>query len=194
MDNQWDYGGYFGWGTGDRPTCTSLNNADYQNFFDWGEYLFYEEAGWRTLSTVEWRYLLEFRDEAEFKRGTAVVNGVHGLILLPDGWQGLEGIAFSPGCIQWDDNVLSRAQWKEMEKAGAVFLPASDFVYEGNIVDGSVFDPGPHPGDAGYYWSSTPSGSESGFCVCFYDGRVYTDAVQQRCYRMSVRLVRDAKD
>lgn len=191
---EWYYGGYFCWGTGNMPTNTSLDNADHQEFHDWGEYLFLPDEGWRTMTAGEWNYLLEHRVDAEFKRGTAIVIGVHGLILLPDGWTEPDGLQFSPGCISWRDNVYNQDQWVKMKAAGAVFLPASDYIYEGNIVDGHVYDSGPHVGDAGYYWTSSASGNPNkAQCMCFYDGRVYPSVEQQRCFRQSVRLVRDVK-
>ncbi len=187
----WDYGGYFGWGTGNKPGNTSLDNSQYPSFFDWGDYLNSVEAGWRTLKKSEWEYLLEHRKDAEFKRGIGTVHGIHGLILLPDNWSTPEGCTFSPGCISWNDNVFSSEQWEKMNMAGAAFLPASDHIWEGNVVFGEVIDPGPHLGEVGYYWSSTPFGSDKAYYMCFYDGLVYAADVQQRSYLMSVRLVRD---
>ena len=194
VHQEWDYGGYFCWGTGNRPTFWSLKNTDFPTFYDWGEYLFYAEDGWRTMSVADWVYLLEKRPQAEFKRGTGSVCGIHGLILLPDGWNGLEDIVFSSGCTSWDDNVFTQDQWKKMKEAGAVFLPASDMIYEGNIVDGHVIDPGPHYGAAGFYWTYTSGDNpQNAQCMFFSEGQVYPSTPQQRCYRQSVRLVRDAK-
>ena len=62
------------------------------------------------MYAADWVYLLEKRPQAEFKRGTGKVCGIHGLILLPDGWKGVEDIVFSSGCISWDDNVYNRDQ------------------------------------------------------------------------------------
>ena len=182
--NSWDYGGYFAWGTGNKPENNSLDNRDYASFYDWGDYLNYAESGWRTLGFAEWDYVLVHRKDAELKRGTGTVNGIHGLILLPDRWQNPAGIVFSPGCISWNDNILSRAQWEQMQKSGAVFLPASDYEWATNP---------PHPGMSGLYWTATPKGDKEAYYVCFYEGRVYTSVVNQRCYRQSVRLVRDVK-
>lgn len=36
--HQYDYGGLFGWGTGNRPTITDIE-ADYTDFYDWGNYI-----------------------------------------------------------------------------------------------------------------------------------------------------------
>lgn len=136
------------------------------------------------MGFAEWDYVLVHRKDAELKRGTGTVNGIHGLILLPDRWKNSAGIVFSPGCISWNDNILSRAQWEQMQKSGAVFLPASDYEWATNP---------PHPGMSGLYWTATPKGDKEAYYVCFYEGRVYTSVVNQRCYRQSVRLVRDVK-
>lgn len=180
--NPWDYGGYFGWGTGNKPGNNSMDNSQYPSFFDWGNYLNYAEAGWRTLGKSEWEYLLLYRKDAAFKRGTATVYKVHGMVLLPDRWQTPEGLVFSPGCISWEDNVYTREEWEQMQGEGAVFLPAADYEWDMNP---------PHPGESGLYWSSTPKGDKEAYYVYFYNGRVYASVVNQRCFRLSVRLVRD---
>lgn len=182
--NPWDYGGYFAWGTGDKPESNSLDNRNYASFCDWGNYLCSADSGWRTLSFGEWDFVLVYRKDAELKRGTGTVNGIHGLILLPDRWQNPKGIVFCPGCISWNDNKLSRAQWEQMQKSGAVFLPASDYVWADNP---------PQPGMAGLYWTATPKGDKEAYFMYFYEGRAYASVVNQRCFRQSVRLVRDVK-
>lgn len=182
VGREWEYGGYFGWGTGDAPGTTSMNNGDYRVFHDWGDYLGYVESGWRTMQKSEWEYMLLYRRDAEYKRGTGTVNGVHGMLLLPDRWQVPEGMVFSPGCISWEDNVFTREQWERMKEEGAVFLPAGDYIWNGAP---------PHEGASGLYWTATPVGDKEAYYVCFYDGRVYASVVNQRCFRLSVRLVRD---
>ena len=133
VGREWEYGGYFGWGTGDAPGTTSMNNGDYLVFHDWGDYLGYVESGWRTMQKSEWEYMLLYRRDAEYKRGTGTVNGVHGMLLLPDRWQAPEGVVFSPGCISWEDNVFTREQWERMKEEGAVFLPAGDYIWNGAL-------------------------------------------------------------
>lgn len=134
------------------------------------------------MGKSEWEYLLLYRKDAAFKRGTATVYKVHGMVLLPDRWQTPEGLVFSPGCISWEDNVYTREEWEQMQGEGAVFLPAADYDWDKNP---------PHPGESGLYWSATPKGDKEAYYVYFYDGRVYASVVNQRCFRLSVRLVRD---
>ena len=79
---------------------TSTNNADYTgDFVDWGNNWICGDKPntWRTLSHDEWKYLTEKRDNAKQLRGVACVNGVNGLILLPDDWITPAGIPFTSG-------------------------------------------------------------------------------------------------
>ena len=138
--HQYDLGGLFGWGTGDRPTITSTDNQDYAEFHDWGGY---NSGGhWRTLLEEEWRYLLFRRENALKKYGMGTVWGVQGMILLPDNWVSVSGCEFKPG-YGWRKNVYDLDQWAKMEKAGAVFLPAAG--YRWGIETSFV-------GMGGYYW------------------------------------------
>ena len=63
----------------------------------------------------------------------------------------------------------------------SIGLPAAGFRY----CDGSVGSVGSN----GYYWSSTPIGSEYAWSLYFYSGGVYMDD-NRRCVGFSVRLVR----
>ena len=45
-----------------------------------------ESTAWMTLSANEWEYLINTRTNAANLYGVATVNGVNGLILLPDEW------------------------------------------------------------------------------------------------------------
>ena len=112
--NQTDYIGYdnenisstyngwidlFGWGTGNNPTNKSTDYNDYQTFVDWGVNKIgsYSPNTWRTLTYNEWYYLLTNRFNASNLKGVAQVNGVNGLILLPDAWVCPSGVTFKAG-------------------------------------------------------------------------------------------------
>ena len=176
-EHQYDYGGLFGWGTGSNPTETSTDNYDYPSFDDWGSYI---AGGWRTLTIDEWRYVIWNRPNASSKRSAATVCGVHGLILLPDDW---EGSGFTPGFDgRWSTNVYDAESWAEIEASGVVFLPAAGIRIgmEVNIV-----------GDFGNYWSATPSYDDYGSDICFADFYVNYGVYVNRGHGHSVRLVRD---
>lgn len=175
-DHQYDYGGYFGWGTGGNPMLTSTDYHDYSSFDDWGSHI---DGGWRTLSSDEWFYVINDRPNASTKRGAATVCGVHGLVLLPDSWN---GGAFHAGFEnRWNTNVYDAFSWSVIEAAGAVFLPAAGYRYGSE--NGKV-------GTIGCYWSSTPREYDS-YYLCFRGINEDGYDIGNREYGKSVRLVQD---
>ena len=109
------------------------------------------------------------------KYGVAEVNGVQGLVLLPDDWVLPEGVTFNIGvAIGMDSkyyktkNLLSLEEWTKMEAAGAVFLPAAGYRIETDI----LFD-----GDDGYYLSSTAKNTDEMCLMVFNSGRIRHDIV-----------------
>lgn len=179
-EKQYDYGGYFGWGTGNHPADTSISDADYPTFNDWGSHIGY---GWHTLSIDEWRYVLYDRPNASDKCGAAVVCGVNGMILLPDDWTAETVPEFHSGFDEgWNTNVYDTTAWAEMEAAGAVFLPASSYR------DGSQTY---YVGLFGLYWSSTPSGEDKAYDVSFFAAEVLIFEGDARELGLSVRLVQN---
>ena len=143
----------FGWGTSGYNDClptmaTGYNsNADYgpagnENItgenenYDWGVYNAISNGGnkaglWRTLTLEELEYIFSGRENAEQLRALGDVavserETVKGVIFLPDNWVLPEGLTFTP----WEmgkpgENVYTLEQWKQMEEAGALFLPAA---------------------------------------------------------------------
>ena len=102
VEHQWEYGGLFGWGTGDRLADTTDDWHSYACFVDWGKNV---EGGWRTLTADEWHYLLFERKDAEDKRSVGTVDGRRGLLLLPDEWVLPLGFSFVSQVKGWDVNV-----------------------------------------------------------------------------------------
>lgn len=198
-ENQWDYIGgansnispsysgwidLFGWGTGDNPTLSNNDNNDYTTFVDWGKNEINNETPntWRTLTTQEWEYLLENRPNSYSLYGTATINNVKGLIILPDGWY--ESLSFTSGINNWDNNVYSIAQWKEFEYAGAVFLPAAGSRHARTRIDEIQV--------SGEYW--TPNlYSDRDYAYSFYFNKetVRKREWDNKCAGHSVRLVKD---
>lgn len=185
----------FGWGTGDNPTNTSAENEDYPTFVDWGvnEISNGENEGisWFTLSRYEWYYLLDYRLNASEKLGVAMVNGINGLVLLPDNWTLPTGAEFTSGFANYWTyeyykivNTYTISEWQVMENAGAVFLPAAGFR------DGlEVW----FVGEKGYYWSSTKYSELTSYSVLFDPNYVYPRYAYLRCTGMSVRLCSEIK-
>lgn len=191
-----DYDGWldlFGWSTVFTyyGISTSRNNADYgDSFVDWGTATIGEETAntWRTLTKNEWSYLLRDRNNASRLMGIGVVNGVNGLILLPDGWRCPPGVMFQTGFYDQGSEepyaqhqVFTPEHWAKLEALGAVFLPAAGG-RDGSDVEDVQF--------GGYYWSATKCESYNAFYLYFYSDE--TDVTyDNRCYGLSVRLVKD---
>ena len=178
----------FGWGTGSNPTLSSTSYMDYGTFVDWGSNPISNGGNtvnqWRTLTIAEWNYLLNTRTDASSKRGTGNINGVGGLIILPDSWTLPLGCSFTSGftTYDWAHNSYTLAQWAQMEAAGAVFLPAAGNRYGTN--DNYV-------GNLGNYWSSTPFNESSAYYMYFYSNDLNVIFSNFRGYGFSVRPVLD---
>ena len=180
VENQWEFGGYFGWGTGNNPGNTSTNVEEYRIFNDWGSYI---NGGWRTLTQEEWNYLLTERADANSKSASGKVNGIGGLVILPDNWTLPSGCTFNPSISSWNDNVYTEALWRKMESAGAVFLPAAGNRWSTDVSQAGV---------EGYYWTSTPYADEGyAYYVYFREDYLYTSSYNFSYFGRSVRLVKD---
>ena len=103
-----------------------------------------QQDDWRLLTSDEWTYLLVTRDNAahyntgmnnlgRIKATQDAENYTNGLIILPDGWIQPEGTTFS--CVHtgitFETNSYTFEQWEKMKAAGAVFLPADGYGYNG---------------------------------------------------------------
>lgn len=101
---------------------------------------------WNLLSNAQWEYLLarEYQSRALF--GVGIVNGVNGIILLPDNWDFSAHTSFNCGFADsYDNNNFSIDDWKKYETDGAAFLPAS----------GKMSEEGTSTGSIGEYWTGT---------------------------------------
>ena len=181
----------FGWSTSTTNfgVSTSVDYSDYSgSFVDWGTNMIGDDAPytWRTLTNSEWAYLLDSRPNASSLCGVAQVNGVNGLIILPDNWTCPSGVTFQSG-FHGSDGVdyyaayqtFTADQWSMLEAAGAVFLPAAGYR------DGSDVN---YVQDNGYYRSSSGNGSWT-----YYLNLNSAETSQIRSlghYGGSVRLVR----
>ena len=181
----------FGWGTGNNPTNASEDYEDYQTFVDWGVNQIGNDAPntWRTLTYEEWKYIINERSNASNLKGVAQVNGVNGLILLPDGWTCPSGVTFKSGVhnnfgteYYAEYQTFSSSEWTKLEASGAVFFPAAGRRNCNGDVIGVGYD--------GDYWSSTPIGSDDAYDLNFDSVEVYM-YYYSRCYGQSVRLVQD---
>lgn len=186
----------FGWGTGNTPTKAGARNSaswngvdnDFAHYIDWGDNAISNggnECGkWRTLSGEEWTYLLSMRKNATSLYASATVNGVTGLIILPDDWIAPEGLVFRSGMHSWGLNVYTGEPWARMEATGAVFLPAAGYRDETDAMG---------MGEYGTYWSSTGSSTGEAGHMYFRATQLYPQDFYLRRLGRAVRLVRDVK-
>lgn len=183
----------FGWSTSatNFGVSTSTSNSDYSgSFVDWGTNTIGTDTPntWRTLTYNEWGYLLNNRPNASSLRGVALVNGVNGLILLPDNWVCPAGVTFKSDFHSISGEgyyapyqTFTAAEWSKLEAAGAVFLPAAGY-RNGATVYNVLYD--------GHYWSATENSSYYALYLFFYSDVAYMPT-DDRCYGSSVRLVKD---
>lgn len=166
----------FGWGTSGYnskyPYMTSTDDGDYgdgdnnisNTNYDWGVYNRIsngdEHVGWRTLTRAEWVFLFVTRyTSSGIRYAKAQVNGVNGVILVPDDWN---VTIFSlnntnEDVAHYTSNVVSEMAWQNtFEPVGAIFLPAAGYRYGTSVDDYGSF---------GYYWSAS-------YCNG-YNGRSY---------------------
>ena len=185
----------FGWSTNATNfgvnTSTDWGNYYLGSFIDWGTNKIGNDApnSWRTLTDNEWSYLRNTRINATDLCGVAQVNGVNGLILLPDNWTCPSDVTFKSGFTGYGidyyaaHQTFTAAEWSKLESAGAVFLPAAGYRIGSNVDDVQ---------DYGIYWSTTEINGDCAYTLQFRSGSgvVYMDATPHY-YGLSVRLVKD---
>ena len=159
--------------------------------YSWGETI---GSGWEVLTADELSYLLNERSAstvggvANGRYAKAYLFGtVHGIILFPDSYTHPAGVAAPTGVnaigsTSWNANKYNATDWARMETAGAVFLPAAGFKYQGGGVDGV--------GAVGDYWTSTPSSTSGSHAIVweFNENNNYTGGLVRK-RGSSVRLV-----
>ena len=179
----------FGWGTGATPLKNTTSNLDYATFVEWGTNMTDDSLNvWRTLTQDEWNYILSTRPSAEQLKGIACVDGVNGLILLPDNWKSPIDTIFNSGFSLRSNaksydlyQTITAEQWSQMEEAGAVFLPAAGrrYYFDVDFVQ-----------SRGAYWSSSElSDGQVGYL--YFDSGVANIEQSNPYYGRSVRLVKE---
>ena len=159
---------------------------------DWGVYNQISNGGnqsnqWRTLTQPEWNYVFNTRTTTSgIRYAMANVNGVNGVILLPDDWS-ISTYSLSNtnniGTISFNSNTLTASQWNTLEQAGAVFLPTAGYRNGKSVED---------VGYVGEYWSASCDASFLAWSFVFLNGGLVSDP-NYRYYGRSVRLVRDVE-
>ncbi|MBQ2187335.1 MAG: hypothetical protein II401_02070 [Bacteroidales bacterium] len=198
----------FGWATSGynhgavcyQPWST---NKDEEDYYAYGSYSYnlYDQTGkadwgynaisnggnqqnlWHTLTNGEWNYVLNTRvTSSGLRYAKAVVNGVNGIILLPDDWNAdyysLNNT--NNNGADFGGNSITAQQWNSLEQRGAIFLPAA-----GDRSGTSIFN----AGNYGIYWSSSRRDDSDAYYFEFNSNTLATD-YDSRYYGSSVRLVR----
>jgi len=200
----------FGWGSVANPTNISTDNNDYGDGpkdiegtnLDFGIGLSKQIGeGYRMFSHTEIHYLLMFRDNASNLFGHGTINGNKGLIILPDDFSLPSGISFTSSPNNgftnqynwyWTNfdkdayikNNYSLEEWSLLEKEGAIFLPGNSGMRCGEETS--------HVGISGHYWTSSHYGDEFANCLCIFPHDLFLEGNFDKCYGLSVRLVKDA--
>lgn len=179
---------YYGYGPSSNMNKQDISGTEY----DWGVYNPISNGGnkpnlWRTLTIEEWLYLFFKRStDSGHRYAKANVNGVYGVLLLPDDWNNnvfvlneLDNKTFDA----FGKNEITASQWTLLEQAGVVFLPEA----------GERTDNGCEI-DCGYYWSSSNEVKNSDNSGAWFWGigsmNIY-GLGGCRCWGLSVRLVQD---
>ena len=183
----------FTWGNIDSPTYNGTTyyteNADLSGITDWGSRM---GSGWYTLSKDEWLYLFGMESNNTDKSGharyrkyfRAKVNGVSGIVVLPDDLSGISDIPAESSrgtASTFNGKTYTTDAWSAMESAGCVFLPTAGFRNGASVS---------YVGSSGFYWPSTANGSGSAFTVGFDKDNVFPANNFNRNIGFSVRLVR----
>lgn len=180
MNEPYDYkgGAYNGadWHAGYGPEGNHDLTGTYANC-DWGVYndiksydgtVTYTKGTWRTPTKEEWDCLINKREKYgyaqiignghEYTNVNGFSHSLSGVVLVPEGFidPKVGGNAFVSAATSttwhFTDNKYTEAQWAEMEKAGAVFLPAAGLRGNLSVQDASCVG---HGGIKACYWSST---------------------------------------
>lgn len=167
------------------------NLEDQTGQADWGYGVVIEEGDelthpWRTLTMEEWNYLLMDRPTMSGLRfAKAQVNGVNGLLILPDSWStafyALNNINQAEASYASNRISAMDYEWSLMP-SGAVFLPA------GGVRDHRYVD---MEGVGARYWSGTARGAKYCYCLVFDNEDIHTQTTISRNRGCSVRLVYD---
>ena len=185
---------YYGYGPSTNMSAPSLTGTSAN--YEWGVYnAIYNPSTqttdvpgtWRTLTEDEWVYLIDTHSTTSgIRYAKATVNGVAGLIIVPDNRSTTTyslNSTNTPGAA-YTANVISASQWVTLESAGCAFLPAA-----GHRNGASVFV----VGSGGNYWSAANYGSGSAYVLYFVSVDVYPCNYGHRDGGLSVRLVQSAQ-
>lgn len=131
-------------------------------------------GNFRTLSMVEWEYLLSSRSNADklCKVGATVCGKEGCLIIAPDDFSGTIKDSYSA------------SEWQTAEAEGLVCLSTTGYMYQNVIHKPS------EKYKSGYYWSSAPYTTQNAHFLAF-ENNAYESTQGFRSRGHAVRLVKD---
>lgn len=140
---------------------------------------------WYVLTRDEWMYLSNSRTDAANKLGYAKVCGVKGIIILPDTFidpmkNGGDAPFVPKSSIGYDVNLYDVDNWKPMQAAGAVFLPATGYRLEDEMYQAN---------SQAHYWSATVRDENDAFCVHIGGNDISPENMVDRSCGLTIRLV-----
>lgn len=115
----------------------------------------------------------------------AQVNGINGIIILPDNWN---SSTYSLSYINnpdasYNGNVISISNWTSLLEAnGAVFIPANGYRDNTSVADNGI---------NGYYWSANRYDDQNAYVFYFTDSYIGPDDYGNRSFGLNVRLVQN---
>ena len=190
--NSYSYGNndYNSYGYGPSMNQTDQALVRTSAHYDWGVHNPISNGGnqagqWKTMTRYAWVYVFEKRSGIRYAK--AKVNDVNGVILLPDDWSSETYTLNSTNVkdASFSSNTISALQWNTLEQAGAVFLPAAEYRYNGTTVS---------EGNGGRYWSASQENKDQAKGMYFNASKIDTYKICPRCHGLSVRLVHVAEN
>lgn len=183
-------------------TESTYPNANLNANTDWGRYNTISNGGnvkglWRTLTKDEWTYILNTRS-ADPRYIKATVNSTPCLILFPDTYYHPSGYPKltnkNKANVKCSATNFTTEQFAEMEKLGAVCLPATGYQDDGKTAV-SHFDDG-----WANYWTATKSGTDyKPYYLYFQGNQAETNSMStsgndaNAAFGFAVRLVVEVK-
>ena len=173
----------FPWNGAQYKAVWSYSTSSNLAYYDLGQSPISNGGGrtWFTPSSGEWYYILFYRETSSGIRFTkGKVNGINGLILLPDDWDESKYNLKSTNDVsaKFNSNKVSSGDWTNIfEPAGAVFLPVAGMRDQLNVADVDSF--------GGYYASEVPAN------LWFEDDKVEVILIENKYTYLgqSIRLV-----
>lgn len=162
---EWNAGDFgYGYGPTDGTNYMYDLTGAYANA-DWGVYNAISNGGnvpnmWRTLTSNEWNWIFNYRSTPSgIRYAKAVVNGVNGVVMLPDSWNAsiYELNYTNRNDAPYTTNEITVEDWATLEANGAVFLLATGD-RSGRLIEWN---------DTGLYWSVTHKNNVQSYSVCF---------------------------